>query len=44
MRFPRDECDAAAVGEQLGMDVRLPGHWDVATEQRSLAVRAEATF
>lgn len=44
LRFPRDESDAAVVGEQLGMDVRLPGHWDVATEQRSLAVRAEATF
>lgn len=44
MRLPRDECDAAAMGEQLGMDVQLPGHWGVATEQRSLAVRAKATF
>lgn len=43
-RFPRGECDAAVQGEQLGMDLRLPGDWDVATEQRSLAVRAEATF
>lgn len=42
-RFPRDERDAAVMGEQLGMDVRLPGHCEVATEQRSLAVRAEAT-
>lgn len=44
MKFPRDECDAAVVGEQLRRDVSLLGHWDVATEQRSLAVRAEATF
>lgn len=43
-RFPRGECDAAVVGEQLGVDLRLPGDRDVATEHRSLAVRAEATI